>query len=602
MKKLLLSVAALALCFAAPAFSASAVAASADAYVKDCGVALPPVIAAEYSAGVADAAEPPADVFLYPDAQLKLPDGTDLAAALAELDEKAVPVLYVFDQSAADAVSAYVESAALDDCIVASDSPELVASMRASCTEVQGLLDFRGKEIGELVDVRNTANSSDAKIVLLGAGQISYDSVRWLQERLMTVWGAAETDEEFFAAAVAGCNGILASDVQNAYDLLAMFDEGSLLHLPMVVGHRGIYSEKQNTLAAAKLAYEAGADAVECDIYLTTDGEIVINHDALLDNTTTGTGNIEEMTLEEVLQYEVDVGGGGVNRPIATLREFFEEFKGTELVHFVEIKSSRPEIVPALKALIDECGVSDQVVVISFLEDQLARVHEQMPELSVGYLFNTASGTDALEANQSVAPINATYNPGYNFVTLEQVRGMAARGITVWPWTYPNTSDYDTAYTNGINGITTDYADRSSSYAVRLEASDFTLPNSDAEAADLTATLVTQKGERTEVVCEYIQISGTMTLLQNAEGKYYAGHGTAVVLLKYRFVSDSAAYTLYSAPVTVSVREAGSADTGGCNSSLGAASVLGGASAVSAVIIAAVLLRRRLPCRHGRAK
>ena len=93
-----------------------------------------------------------------------------------------------------------------------------------------------------------------------------------------------------------------------------------------------------------------------------------------------------------------------------------------------------------------------------------------------------------------------------------------------------------------------------------------------------------------------------MTLLQNAEGKYYAGHGTAVVLLKYRFVSDSAAYTLYSAPVTVSVREAGSADTGGCNSSLGAASVLGGAAAVSAVIIAAVLLRRRLPCRHGRAK
>ena len=60
MKKLLLSVAALALCFAAPAFSVSTGAASADAYVKDCGVALPPVIAAEYSAGVADAAEPPA--------------------------------------------------------------------------------------------------------------------------------------------------------------------------------------------------------------------------------------------------------------------------------------------------------------------------------------------------------------------------------------------------------------------------------------------------------------------------------------------------------------------------------------------------------------
>ena len=593
MKKLLLFAAAFALCIAAPAFSVRAGAAPADVYEKDCGISIPPVIAAEYAAGIAEAAEPPANVFLYPDAQLKLPGGTDLSAALADLNGKAVPVLYVSEQSAADAVANYVEGEGLD-CIVASNSAQLVASMRETCTGVQGLLDFRGEEIGELVDVRNAANSSDAKIVLLGADQISYNSVRWLQERLMCVWGEAETDEEFFAAAVAGCNGILTPDAQNAYDLLSIFEEGTLLHFPMVVGHRGIYSEKQNTLAAAQEAFKAGADAVECDIYLTADNEIVIMHDSTLDGTTTGTGNVEEMTLAEIQEYEVDVGGGGQNRPIPTLREFFEEFKGTDLVHFVEIKSSRPEIVPALKSLIEECGVSDQVVVISFLGEQLARVHEQIPELSVGYLVNTASGTDAVEANALVAPVNATYNPGYEFVTLEQVREMAARGITVWPWTYPNNTDYDTAYTNGINGITTDYADRSSANAVRLEASNIVLPRSDAEAIDLTATLVTQKGDKTEVVCEYEQISGTMTLLQNAEGKYYAGRGTAVIMLKYRFVGESAAYTLYSDPVTVSVEaeEEGAASGGGCNSSAGAVFAAGGAVLLAAAAAGLVLLRR----------
>ena len=594
MKKLLLFAAALALCIAASALSVRAGAASAEVYKKDCGISLTPVIATEYAAGVADAAEPPADVFLYPDAQLKLPDGTDLSAALAQLNEKAVPVLYVTGQDAADAVANYVENAGIRDCIVASNSPELVASMRETCTGVQGLLDFRGEEIGELVDVRNTANSSDAKIVLVGADQISYDSVRWLQERLVCVWGEAETDEEFFAAAVAGCNGILTPDVQNAYDLLSIFEEGTLLHFPMAVGHRGIYSEKQNTLAAAQEAFKAGADAVECDIYLTADNEIVIMHDATLDGTTTGTGNVEEMTLAEVQKYEVDVGGGGQNRSIPTLREFFEEFKDTDLVHFVEIKSSRPEIVPVLKTLIEECGVSDQVVVISFLGEQLARVHEQIPELSVGYLVNSASGTDAAEANELVAPVNATYNPGYEFVTLDQVREMAARGITVWPWTYPNNSDYDAAYTNGINGITTDYADRSSSYAVRLEASDIVLPRSDAKAVDLTATLVTQKGDKTEVVCEYEQISGTMTLLQNSEGKYYAGRGTAIIVLKYKFVGESVSYTLYSDPVTVSVEaeEETPASGGGCNSSAGVAFAAGGAVLLAAAAAGLVLLRR----------
>ena len=148
--------------------------------------------------------------------------------------------------------------------------------MRESCTQVQGLLDFRGKE-AEPLSMRDLANASDAKIVLLGEEQVNGEDVRWLQERLMTVWAAADTDEAFCAAAVAGCNGILVQDAQQAYDLLSLFDEGTLLHFPMVVGHRGIYSEKQNTLAAARLAYEAGADAVECDIYLTADGEIVIS-------------------------------------------------------------------------------------------------------------------------------------------------------------------------------------------------------------------------------------------------------------------------------------------------------------------------------------
>lgn len=47
------------------------------------------------------------------------------------------------------------------------------------------------------------------------------------------------------------------------------------------VGHRGSRLEElpENTLAAFKEAIKGGADVLECDVYLTTDNEIVIHHD-----------------------------------------------------------------------------------------------------------------------------------------------------------------------------------------------------------------------------------------------------------------------------------------------------------------------------------
>lgn len=582
------ALAALALCLTFPGVRGGAEA----AYVQECGMALPPVVVSTYSAGLAGEDRPPATVILYLDKTLCLPDGTGVEEALYELAGAAVPVFYVRDQAAAEAVAGFVSAEQLNDCMVASDDETLLAAMRRTCTGVQGLLDIRGRSLKPL-EIRNIANASSARTVLADAGWTSYESVRWLQERLMTVWCEAQTEEEIFAAAVSGANGIFTQTPDLAYDLLTSFDQGSLLHQPMIVGHRGMYNEKQNTLASAQQAFLAGADAVECDIYLSADGRIVLLHDQTLDNTTTGTGDVEQMTWAEISQFEVDYGGGGENRPIALLDDLFAAFKDTDLVHFVEIKSSRPEIVPALKALIEEFDVSGQVVVISYLSEQLARVREQIPELSVGLLSNSAQGVGVPEANRMLAPLNASFHPSYEFVTLDQIRQFATCGLTVWPWTYPNNGAYDAAWQNGVNGITTDYADRSSDRVVRLEASNFTVGNRDTEAVSLTATAVTQKGDRYEVVCDFMQIAGNMTLLKTSEGKNYAGRGEAVVLLKYRFESDEVMVTLYSEPVTVSVSETDSPG-GGCGSSVAAGSVCFG---VGGILLGAALHLRRRVCR-----
>lgn len=70
---------------------------------------------------------------------------------------------------------------------------------------------------------------------------------------------------------------------------------------PFVVAHRGASAERpEHTLAAYELALQEGADGVECDVRLTRDGHLVCVHDRTVDRTSSGTGLVSELTLDEL--------------------------------------------------------------------------------------------------------------------------------------------------------------------------------------------------------------------------------------------------------------------------------------------------------------
>lgn len=64
----------------------------------------------------------------------------------------------------------------------------------------------------------------------------------------------------------------------------------------------------ENTLASMKAAIEAGADIIEIDIKLTTDGEIVVFHDETLDCRTDGTGRTHDQSLAYLKTLDVGYG------------------------------------------------------------------------------------------------------------------------------------------------------------------------------------------------------------------------------------------------------------------------------------------------------
>lgn len=76
---------------------------------------------------------------------------------------------------------------------------------------------------------------------------------------------------------------------------------------PFVVAHRGASIRRpEHTLAAYDLALKEGADGVECDVRLTSDGHLVCLHDRRVDRTSTGAGLVSEMTLAQL--RELDYG------------------------------------------------------------------------------------------------------------------------------------------------------------------------------------------------------------------------------------------------------------------------------------------------------
>jgi glycerophosphoryl diester phosphodiesterase len=150
----------------------------------------------------------------------------------------------------------------------------------------------------------------------------------------------------------------------------------------LIIAHRGAsHDAPENTLAAFRLAWEQGADAVECDVRLTADGEVVVMHDEDTLRTTGEKLVVAETSLDRL--RELDAGSWkreefrGERIPLLTeALDVVPERRGM----VIEVKCG-PEIVPALKDVIAASGKAEAVRVISFDREVLLAVKEALPRI-----------------------------------------------------------------------------------------------------------------------------------------------------------------------------------------------------------------------------
>ena len=164
--------------------------------------------------------------------------------------------------------------------------------------------------------------------------------------------------------------------------------------LEAVIGHRGYAAlAPENTLAGIRKAYKLGVTAVEIDVVLTADRQLVIHHDRTVKRCTNGRGEVLSHTLEQLQQ--LDAGSWFApeyaDEQIPTLQSALQLIQQLGLKLNLEIKMHRhaPEllVVPVLDQLRMFWSGSRHLVISSFDHQALKLCHQLAPEYNIGHLF-----------------------------------------------------------------------------------------------------------------------------------------------------------------------------------------------------------------------
>ena len=129
---------------------------------------------------------------------------------------------------------------------------------------------------------------------------------------------------------------------------------------PLVFAHRGGCAlGPENTLAAFDAGLAAGADGLELDVHLSSDGVLVVCHDATLERTTAESGRLNDRTAAELTsiraarEFQASPASGrlaGMWDPalvtIPTLQAVFTRYPATRII--IEMKVNTDEMGEAL--------------------------------------------------------------------------------------------------------------------------------------------------------------------------------------------------------------------------------------------------------------
>lgn len=224
------------------------------------------------------------------------------------------------------------------------------------------------------------------------------------------------------------------------------------------IAHRGLSSAyPENTLPAIQGAIDAGFYGVEFDIHTTKDGVWLLNHDSDIDKMTNGTGEISELSFDEIQQFTVDNGNNiedYENLKLPKLEDALKIIKDTSVVPFIEIKGYNKEAFINLLALIEEHGLTDSAVIISFDMEALLGIRELNKSIKLMFITNNLTKEDVDICIEN-GNIGVDINFGLISKITDAVKYAQQNNLEVATWTVDFPIAADAMNLFGIKYITT---------------------------------------------------------------------------------------------------------------------------------------------------
>lgn len=229
----------------------------------------------------------------------------------------------------------------------------------------------------------------------------------------------------------------------------------------LLIAHRGANNlAPEHTIPAYEKAIELNADYIEIDLRMSKDGHLIALHDETLDRTTGISGEPTDYTLDELKQFDAGswYSEDFKDEKIPTLEEIFDTFK-EDTRYYIETRTVNDEIVMEEKLieLIKEKKLSDRVIIQSFSEESLKKIHqlnEAIPLVQLVYNENIdeVNGEEIKSYATGIGPFGLHINEGF-------VKRMQKEGLDVHVWFF-NESEKELiqkVLSMGVDGVFTDF-------------------------------------------------------------------------------------------------------------------------------------------------
>ena len=227
-----------------------------------------------------------------------------------------------------------------------------------------------------------------------------------------------------------------------------------------IIAHRGASGEApENTLSAFRLAWEQGADAVELDIHLTQDRQLVVIHDSNTRRTTGVRHWVRRQTAQTLTQLDAGAWKGlrFKGEPIPLLAEVLATTPPGRRV-FIEVKGGAECVEPLSEVLAGAPVSAAQTPFLTFEWDLAKALQERFPDHEVGWNIDRPWKSPRIEKIQERARAAGLSTLSFCDdwpLTAELVAQLHERGFRVYVWTVDDVAQARRYIEANVTGVMT---------------------------------------------------------------------------------------------------------------------------------------------------